>query len=240
MIRASKLHKRFGRVVAVSDLSFAAQNGEITTLLGGNGSGKTSTIRMIGALIKPDAGRIDIDGADVHGQRLRALSRLGVLHDEFGLHPRLTVAEHVRFAGELNGLSGRKLARAADDALAALGLEDIRDRRAAGLSHGQRMKTALASTIVHRPRTLVLDEPTRGLDVFSIRTLRTVLKDFRAQGCCILMSSHAMTEVRELSDRLVIIDKGRLVLEGSLQETLARAGTHDLETAFLSLIGAET
>lgn len=239
MIKVSNLQKRFGRVVAVSELSFAAQNGEITTLLGGNGSGKTSTIRMIGGLIKPDAGQIEVDGADAHRQRLRALSRLGMLHDDFGLHPRLTVAEHVRFAGQLNGLIGRRLARAADDALEALGLHDIRDRRAAGLSHGQRMKTALARTIVHRPRNLVLDEPTRGLDIFAIRILRQLLKEFRAQGCCILMSSHAMPEVRELSDRLVIIDNGRLVLEGSTQDVLARAGKQDLESAFLSLIGAE-
>ena len=160
-----------------------------------------------------------------------------MLHDEFGLYPRLTVVEHVRFAGQLYGLSGRKLSSAVESAVDALGLHDIRNRFAAGLSHGQRMKTALARTIVHSPRNLVLDEPTRGLDVFSVRVLRELLKRLRADGVCLLMSSHAMAEVMELSNRLIVIDKGRLVAEGSPAEIIARGGGGDLEAAFLNLTG---
>jgi sodium transport system ATP-binding protein len=122
-------------------------------------------------------------------------------------------------------------------AVEALGMHDIRNRFAAGLSHGQRMKTALARAIVYAPRNLVLDEPTRGLDVFSVRVLRTLLKRLRAEGVCILMSSHAMAEVMELSDRLIVIDKGRLVVEGTPQEVVARGGGGDLEAAFLKLTG---
>lgn len=237
MITGEGLRKRFGAVTAVDGFSFGAQDGAITTLLGGNGSGKTTTLRMIGGLIKPDVGSVVIDGADVGKARRRALSRLGMLHDEFGLYPRLTVVEHVRFAGQLYGLSGRKLSTAVGSAVDALGLHDIRNRFAAGLSHGQRMKTALARTIVHGPRNLVLDEPTRGLDVFSVRVLRELLKRLRRDGVCILMSSHAMAEVMELSDRLIVIDKGRLVAEGTPTEIIARGGGGDLEAAFLKLTG---
>mgnify|MGYP001180490625 CR=1 FL=1 len=237
MITGEGLRKRFGAVQAVDGFSFSAKDGAITTLLGGNGSGKTTTIRMIGGLIRPDAGSVSIDGADVARSRAPALNRLGMLHDEFGLYPRLTVVEHVRFAGQLYGLSGSKLSRAVENAIDALGLADIRNRFAAGLSHGQRMKTALARTIVHSPRSLVLDEPTRGLDVFSVRVLRALLKQLRADGVCVLMSSHAMAEVMELSDRLIVIDQGRLIVEGTPQEIITRGGGGDLETAFLKLTG---
>jgi sodium transport system ATP-binding protein len=237
MITGEGLHKRFGAVAAVDGFSFEAKDGTITTLLGGNGSGKTTTLRMIGGLVKPDEGSVGIDGVDVGRARVRALSRLGMLHDEFGLYPRLTVVEHIRFSGQLFGLSGRKLSAAVERAVEALGMHDIRNRFAAGLSHGQRMKTALARAIVYAPRNLVLDEPTRGLDVFSVRVLRTLLKRLRAEGVCILMSSHAMAEVMELSDRLIVIDKGRLVVEGTPQEVVARGGGGDLEAAFLKLTG---
>lgn len=235
MIKADDLKKQFGAVQAVDGLSFAAADGSITTLLGGNGSGKTTALRLIAGLIKADAGRAEIDGIDVQRQRMKALSRLGMLHDDFGLYPRLKVHEHVRLAAELHGLYGRRLSSSVARAIDDLGLGDIRDRMASGLSHGQRMKVALARTIVHGPRNLVLDEPTRGLDVFSVRVLRDLLKRLRTEGVCILMSSHAMAEVTELSDRLVVIDGGRVLAEGSPREIIALAGASDLESAFVAL-----
>lgn len=238
MITGNNLRKAFGKVKAVDGLSFSAGDGAITTLLGGNGSGKTTTLRMIGSLIRPDAGSVTIDGADTMRERGKALSHLGMLHDDFGLYPRLTIIEHVRFSAQLHGLSGRTLSKAVDSAIAALGLDDIRNRFTAGLSHGQRMKTALARTIVHGPRNLVLDEPTRGLDVFSVRVLRELLRRLRSEGVCILMSSHAMSEVMELSDRLIVIDQGKLLAEGTPAEIIAKGGGGDLETAFLRLTGA--
>lgn len=236
MIEADKLEKSFGAVRAVDGLSFTAANGALTTLLGGNGSGKTTTLRMIAGLIEPAGGRVAIDGADVRRQRMAALSRLGMLHDDFGLYPRLTVAEHIRFAAELHGLFGRRLSSSVARAIDELGLGDIRFRFAAGLSHGQRMKVALARTIVHRPRNLVLDEPTRGLDVFSMRVLRELLKKLRGDGVCILMSSHAMAEVTELSDRVIVIDQGRVKADGAPAAVVAQTNANDLEAAFVSLV----
>jgi len=235
MIVANALEKDFGAVRAVDGLSFAGADGQITTLLGGNGSGKTTSLRMIAGLLRPDGGEVAIDGADVRRQRMKALSRLGMLHDDFGLSPRLKVHEHVRFAAQLHGFAGRRLESAVETAIEELGLGDIRERLAAGLSHGQRMKLALARTIVHRPHNLVLDEPTRGLDVFSVRVLRELLRRLRGEDVCILMSSHAMAEVMELSDRIVIIEVGRVLAEGAPAEIISRAGADTLEGAFVAL-----
>lgn len=236
MIEVKNLRKRFGRVRAVDDVSFKAVNGAITTLLGGNGSGKTTTLRMIAGLLRPDAGSVVIDGeVTVQKERTRALTRLGVLHDEFGLYPRLTVREHVEFAAELNGLTGARLVKAVDAAIDLLDVGDIQKRRTAGMSHGQRMKVALARAVVHSPRNLILDEPTRGLDTFAIRILRAALKRLRGHGVCILMSSHAMQEVSELSDRLVVLGAGEVLIEGSVEDVMRASGAPDLESAFVAL-----
>lgn len=235
MITATGLRKTFGSAVAVDEIAFAAQDGAITTLLGGNGSGKTTTLRMIVGALAPDAGRITIDGIDVGRERVKALSRVGVLHDDFGLYARLKVHEQVRFAGSLHGLKGPRLAEAVDQALAAVGLGRIKERFAAGLSHGERMKVALARAIVHSPRNLLLDEPTRGLDVFSVRALRELLKQLRDAGTCILMSNHALAEVMELSDSVVVIEGGRVCAAAAPHELLAATGAADLESAFVAL-----
>jgi sodium transport system ATP-binding protein len=236
MIKVSEVRKHFGAVKAVDGMTFVAHDKQITTLLGGNGSGKTTTMRMIAGLIVPGGGEVSVDAIDVRRQRLRAMSRIGVLHDEFGLYPRLTVNEHIRYAGQLHGLSGLNLANAVDKAIAELGIEDIRHRFAAGFSHGQRMKTALARAIVHQPRNLILDEPARGLDIFSVRLLRELLKRLRDEGVCILMSSHVMADVAELSDRIVVIDQGRVLAEGTPGEIVALSGKNNLEEAFVFLV----
>lgn len=236
MIKVNEVRKHFGVVKAVDGMNFTAHDSQITTLLGGNGSGKTTTMRMISGLIVPGGGEVSVDAIDVRKQRSRALSRIGVLHDEFGLYPRLTVHEHIRYAGQLHGLSGLKLANAVDKAIAALGIEDIRHRFAAGFSHGQRMKTALARAIVHQPRNLILDEPARGLDIFSVRLLRELLKRLRDEGVCILMSSHVMADVAELSDRTIVIDQGRVLAEGTPSEIVALSGKNNLEEAFVFLV----
>ncbi len=235
MIVVKDLGKLFGSVVAIERIDFTAEDGAITTLLGGNGSGKTTTLRIIVGALAADRGGAAIDGIDVRRERVKALARVGILHDDFGLYPRLKVHEQVRFAGALHGLSGGRLAEAVDRALAAVGVEELRDRFAAGLSHGERMKVALARAIVHSPRNLILDEPTRGLDVFSVRALRELLKRLRSAGTCILMSNHALAEVLELSDRVVVIDGGAVRADASPRELIATTATQDLEAAFVAL-----
>jgi sodium transport system ATP-binding protein len=150
----------------------------------------------------------------------------------------LTPREHLRFAAELHGLRGAARDAATERTLDLLELDGLADRPTKGFSHGERMKVALARALVHSPRNVVLDEPTRGLDIFAVRLLRRVLQRLRADGDCVLMSSHAMGEVAALSDRVVVIDSGSVRAAGSPTELLATTDTSDLEEAFVKLVSA--
>jgi len=235
MLHIDALVKRFGKVTAVNGVAFTARDGEITTLLGANGSGKTTSLRCLVGLLRPDGGTVAVDGIEVARDAAAARARIGWFPDAFGLYPRLTAREHLRYFARLHGLSGREMEMAIGAAIDELAMTDIADRRTEGFSTGQGMKVALARALVHRPRNLILDEPTRGLDVMSIRLLRDTLRRLRAEGRCILLSSHVMAEVAELSDRVVCIAGGRTVADGSPDELVARTGAATLEDAFVQL-----
>ena len=235
MIELAGLAKSFGAVKAVQGASFTAPDGAITTLLGANGSGKTTTLSMVMGLLKPDAGTARVDGIDVREAPREVRRRIGWFPDAFGLYPRLTAREHVRYFGELHGMEGRPLEEAIERTLAELEMNDIADRRTEGFSTGQRMKVALARALVHSPANLILDEPTRGLDIMSVRLLRATLRRLRSEGRCILMSSHVMAEVEDLSDQVVVLSAGRVVAEGTASEIVARTGAPNLEEAFVQL-----
>lgn len=235
MLEIQGLVKRFGKVTAVDGASITALDGQITTLLGANGSGKTTSLRCLVGLLRPDAGRVAVDGVEVVLDPRTARQRLGWFPDAFGLYPRLTVREHLRYFAKLHGMGGSAMEGAIDAAIAELAMQDIADRRTEGFSTGQSMKVALARALVHSPRNLILDEPTRGLDVMSIRLLRETLRNLRTQGRCILLSSHVMAEVAELSDRVVCMAGGRTVADGTPAELVARTGAGNLEDAFVQL-----
>jgi len=239
MIEVRNLHKRFGAVTAVEDVSFSAADGVVTGLLGPNGAGKTTTLRMLYTLVKPDRGTARIDGLDVAERPLQVRRAIGVLPDARGLYPRLTAREHARYAGELHGLSGALLDKRVDELIELLDMKDIADRRAEGFSQGERMKVALARALVHNPRNVLLDEPTNGLDVMSTRAVRTLIRRLKEQGHCILFSSHVMQEVAALCDRIVVVARGRVVAEGTPDELRARTGKESLEEAFVSVIGTD-
>jgi sodium transport system ATP-binding protein len=242
MIEVDGLAKAFGAkrdVHAVRGVTFAAPDGEITGLLGPNGAGKTTLLRMLATLVVPDAGRARIGGLDVVADRYAVRRRIGVVSDARGLYPRLTARENVRYFGRLHGLGGDAVDARIDALFAALGLAGVADRRAAGFSQGERMKVAIARALVHDPDTILLDEPTNGLDVMSVRTLRDQLRSLRAHGRCLLFSSHVMQEVAALCDRIVILSQGRIVATGTATELMARAGTSGLEDAFVALLGSD-
>jgi sodium transport system ATP-binding protein len=242
MIALERLAKAFGKrrdVHAVRDVTFDAPNGAITGLLGPNGAGKTTLLRMIATLVVPDAGQAQVDGLDAVADRYAVRARIGVLSDARGLYARLTARENVRYYGALHGLSGAPLEERTDALFATLGLSPIADRRVAGFSQGERMKVAIARALVHDPHTILLDEPTNGLDIMSVRMLRTELRALRAQGKCLLFSSHVMQEVAALCDRIVVLSQGRVVAEGTASELIARAGTSGLEDAFVALLGSD-
>lgn len=239
MIEVSDLRKSFGAVQAVDGLSFSASDGQVTGLLGPNGAGKTTTLRILYGLMKADSGTVLVDGISVAERTEEAQAHLGVLPDSHGLYPRLSALEHIRYFGELHGLPRRVIAERADKLVRELGMEAIADRRAKGFSHGERMKVALARTLVHDPRNVILDEPTNGLDVMSTRALRTMLRKLRDEGRCVILSSHVMQEVSALCDRIVVLSHGKCAAEGSPDNLRAMTGCEDLEDAFVKLAGVE-
>jgi sodium transport system ATP-binding protein len=236
MIEARGLNKRFGEVIAVHDVSFAARDGAITGLVGPNGAGKSTTLRMLYTVLRPDAGTAAIDQVDVVREPLAARARLGVLPHASGLYPNLTARENIRYFGALHGLERAPLEARVAELLRLLELESIADRRARGFSQGERIKVAIARALVHAPRNLILDEPTNGLDVMAIRTLRDVLRRLRDQGTCILFSSHVMQEVTALCDAAIVIGHGRVLAEGSPASISNETGSADLEDAFVALL----
>jgi len=242
MIAVDGIAKAFGRrreIVAVRGVTFEAPDGRITGLLGPNGAGKTTLLRMIATLVLPDAGSARVDECDVVADRYEVRSRIGVLSDARGLYPRLTARENVRYFGALHGLDGTALEQRIDALFATLGLAALADRRTAGFSQGEKMKVAIARALVHDPHTILLDEPTNGLDVMSVRMLRDALRTLRAAGKCLLLSSHVMQEVAALCDRIIVLSQGRVIAEGTAGELVARAGTAGLEDAFVALLGSD-
>ncbi len=239
MIEVSGLKKRFGAVAAVEDVSFRAEDGLVTGLLGPNGAGKTTTLRVLYTLMKPDGGSAKVDGVDVAADPVQARKRIGVLPDARGLYPRLTAREHIRYFGGLHGMAAPELERRSEELIALLDMKDIADRRTQGFSQGERMKVAIARALVHRPRNVLLDEPTNGLDVMSTRALRVIIRRLREEGCCVIFSSHVMQEVAALCDRVVVVARGRVAAEGTAEELKARTGTQTLEEAFVAAIGSD-
>ena len=236
MIEARHLYKHFGPVTAVRDLSLSAADARITGLVGPNGAGKSTTLRMLYTVLRPDAGDACIDGHSAVHTPLAAAARLGVLAHAAGIYPNLTARENVLYFGALHGLTRADARERAAELIGLLEMEEFADRRAKGFSQGQRLKTALARALVHRPQNLVLDEPTNGLDVMAVRTLRRLLRQLRTAGHCVLFSSHVMQEVSELCDEVVVIAAGTVLASGTPAEICARSGAANLEEAFVRLI----
>ena len=237
MIEAQDLHKRFGAVRALDGVSFTAGDGKITGLLGPNGAGKSTCLRILATVLEPDRGTARIGGVSLALEPLRARRSLGVLPHSSGLYQNLTARENIAYYGRLHGLSGTELERRTQSLLERLDLGAIADRRAKGFSQGERTKVALARALVHDPQHLMLDEPTNGLDVMATRHLREWLRELRAQGRCVLLSSHVMQEVEALVDELVIVAAGRVTVSGTPAELAARFPGRSLEEIFVEAVG---
>jgi sodium transport system ATP-binding protein len=237
MINVNDLHKSFtaktGTVHAVQGVSFTAHDGEITGLLGPNGAGKTTTLRMLYTLMNPDSGSITVDGFSTETQSYEVRSRLGVLPDARGVYKRLTARENIAYFGRLHGMSDALIAERTSRLAKALGMEDFLDRQCEGFSQGQRTKTAIARALIHDPKNVILDEPTNGLDVMTTRGLREFLLQLKAEGRCVIFSSHIMQEVAALCDRIVVIANGSVKANGTPDEIRAQTGESNLEEAFV-------
>ncbi|MFK8017814.1 MAG: ATP-binding cassette domain-containing protein [Gammaproteobacteria bacterium] len=236
MIEARQLKKSFGKVTAVEDVSFTAHDGQITGLLGPNGAGKSTTLRMLYTVLTPDSGTAMVDDIDVVQSPTQGRHQLGVFAHNPGVYPNLTARENIRYYGELCGLDESRILRRIDELTDFLDMAEILDRRTKGFSQGQRTKVALARCLIHEPRNVILDEPTNGLDVMSTRALRKLIEKLRDAGMCVVFSSHIMQEVAALCDRIVIINRGRVVAAGTPDEIRAQTGTDNLEDSFVRTI----
>ena len=239
MIVVKNLRKSFGEVKAVNGVSFEARDGEITGLLGPNGAGKTTTLRMLYSLLPPDAGEIRIDGLDPTRDAMEIKRTLGVVPDSRGLYSRLTARENIAYYGELHGMSKDAIRDRITDLQVTLDMGDFIDRRTEGFSQGQRVKVAIARAMVHQPQTVLMDEPSNGLDVMSTRALRHYVRSLKQAGHSVVLSTHIMQEVAALCDRIVIIAQGEVAADGTADELLHRSGCDSLEDAFVKLIGSE-
>jgi len=237
-VEARNLVKHYGVVPAVSDVSFQVERGEIFGFLGANGAGKTTTLRMLCGLVRPTAGSALIDGFDVFLQPLEAKARLGYLDEEPFVHPHLTGREFLDYIADLYRMPRGSERQQRMERL--LGLFELagRDGELIGAySHGMKQKIGLASLLIREPSVLLLDEPTNGLDPRSARLVKDLLEELAARGTSVLLSTHILEVAQALCRRIAIIDHGRLVATGTMDELRAQAGAAHatLEDLFLRL-----
>ncbi|XLZ72102.1 ATP-binding cassette domain-containing protein [Massilia sp. SR12] len=239
MIHVEDVHKSFGDFAALAGVSFTVADGRATALLGPNGAGKTTLMRTLVGLLKRDRGSVSIDGVDPDRDPMGARRSIGLLTDQFGLYERLTTREYLEYFGQINRMDKAAIKQRIEEVTELLGLGEFLERNCKGFSQGQRIKVALARTLLHRPRNLLLDEPTRGLDVMSTRALRRALTKLREEGCCIILATHVMQEVTHLCDDVIVIANGKTVAQGTPLQLCEQTGIANLEDAFVHLVGTE-
>ncbi len=233
MIELDRLSKAYGDFVAVRELSLRVAPGEVYALLGANGAGKTTALRCLATLLRPTGGTARIAGHDVREEPAEVRRHLGFLAASMGLYARLTARELLLYFARLDGLPDAAAAGAVEEAVRTFSLEPFADRLCGKLSTGQRQRVSIARAVVHDPPALVLDEPTLGLDVLSAEAILRFVERARERGRAVLFSTHQMSEVELVADRVGILAGGRLVAEGTAEELVARSGERNLARAFL-------
>jgi ABC-2 type transport system ATP-binding protein len=228
VIEVRGLTKRFGQVLAVDQLSFTVEAGEVVGFLGPNGAGKTTTLRMLLGLVRPDEGTATINGS-AYADLAEPLHQVGAVLEASSYHPGRTARDHLR----VQALAGHADRSRVDDVLELTGLTDAADRRIGGFSLGMRQRLGLATALLTDPELLILDEPANGLDPEGVRWLRDLLRGMASAGATVLVSSHILAEVAHTVDSVVILDHGRLVTQSSLADLTI--GAQDLEDAFFRL-----
>jgi ABC-2 type transport system ATP-binding protein len=238
LIEVRNLVKKFGEKAAVDDVSLDVFGGEIFGFLGPNGAGKTTTIKAIVGLLRPTSGSVRVAGHDVQLDPIPAKAASGYVPDEPNLYAKLTARELLQFVGDLYGVEAAQVARRSDELLRLFDLTAAADDTVDSYSHGMRQKASLAAALVHDPRVLVLDEPTVGLDPKSARLIKDILRQLADRGAAVFLSTHILEIAERMCDRIGIINQGRLIAAGTMDELRAVGqGQSRLEDIFLSLTG---
>jgi len=244
MIQVEKLLKRFrsgrGDVLAVDGLSFAVPRGEVYGLLGPNGAGKTTTLRMIVGLLEPDAGYAEVEGFRTSDDPEEVKSRLGLVSANDGVYPWLSVREMLMFFADLYGVHPRDARPRIENLAGVLQFGDYIDRRCATLSTGQRQRITLARALVHDPPVMLLDEPTRGLDVIGSKVVFEYIDHLRSRNKAVIVCTHRLDEAQRICDRFGLLHKGRLLHEGSLRQLQEATGCDSLVDMFLNMLAQRT
>lgn len=221
---------------AVRNVSFSCAPGEVLGLLGPNGAGKTTTLRLLATALRPDQGSITINGIDVLAQPMEARRQIGFLSGSTGLYGRLTVRENVEYAARLHGFKGKDLERRCDALFDALDMHEFTHKRADRLSAGMRQKCAIARTVIHDPKVIVLDEPTTGLDVMAAKVLLDFIARYKRLGIPLIFSTHHLHEVEKLCDRVCIINRGQTVFNDTTAAMRDIGGHGNLFDAFVHVV----
>jgi ABC-2 type transport system ATP-binding protein len=239
LIETRNLLKKYGDKLAVNDVSFTVQAGEVFGFLGPNGAGKTTTIKVIVGLLQPTSGTVKVAGFDVQAQPLQAKAASGYVPDTPNLYAKLSGRELLRFVGDLYNLDRQQVAQRTEELLRVLDLDEAADNSIDSYSHGMQQKASLAAALMHDPRVLVLDEPTVGLDPKSARLIKDLLRQMAERGAAVFLSTHILEIAERMCDRIGIINKGELVAVGTMAElrSLGKAGEVSLEDIFLGLTG---
>jgi len=242
LVQTNNLTKQYGEKIAVDNISFQVNGGEIFGFLGPNGAGKTTTIKMIVGLLKPTSGTVKVNDYDVQSQPLQAKASSGYVPDEPNLYPKLTGRELLRFVGDLYGIPRDQVDRRSDELLKLFDLFHAVDDTIDSYSHGMQQKTALAAALVHDPKVLILDEPTVGLDPKSARLIKDILRQMADRGAAIFLSTHILEIAERMCDRIGIINQGQIIAAGTMDElremaSQESAGQRSLEDIFLELTG---
>jgi ABC-2 type transport system ATP-binding protein len=239
LIETQNLVKKYGDKLAVNNVNFAVQAGEVFGFLGPNGAGKTTTIKMIVGLLQPTSGMVKVAGFDVQAQPLQAKAASGYVPDTPNLYAKLSGRELLRFVGDLYNLDRQQVAQRTEELLRVLDLAEAADNTIDSYSHGMQQKASLAAALMHDPRVLVLDEPTVGLDPKSARLIKDLLRQMAERGAAVFLSTHILEIAERMCDRIGIINKGKLVAVGTMAElrSLGKAGEVSLEDIFLGLTG---
>jgi ABC-2 type transport system ATP-binding protein len=238
MIVTEHLGRNYGSRMAVVDLNLTVEPGEILGFLGPNGAGKSTTVKMLTGLIRPSSGRACVAGFDIVEQTLEAKRRLGYVPEAAALYDGLTASEYLELLGCLHHLDRAVVTTRREELLALFDLRADRDRRLHEFSKGMRQKVLFAAALVHSPDVLFLDEPLDGLDANAAMVVKEVLRQLAAQGKTILFCSHILDVVERMCTRIVIIDRGRQIADGTAEAILRATGTSTLEEAFARLTGS--
>lgn len=238
MLKVKNLTKKFGEFSAVDNISFDVNKGEIFGLLGENGAGKTTTLRILATMLKPSSGTAEVSGFDIAENAEKVRGNIGILFGgESGLYDRLTSAENIEYFAQLNDMEPSSIKTRIKELSQIFGMEEYIDRKVGKFSKGMKQKVAFARAIVHNPNVMLFDEPTSGLDVSAIRDVHDFITDCKKQGKTIILSSHSMSEVEKLCDRIGIIHKGKLIETGTIEEFKHKYDDSNLEEIFVRLVG---